>query len=186
MVYNKRNITVLLMIILGLTSIFIGVTYSFFNYTRTGNVNSLSTGIIEFNFTDDTLLNISNDFPEYPDMTNQELVTLKSTHTGSLNISGHNTLPEGVKYSIYVVHGDDITDKQRLIDTSIKFQLEPDFTSGSNGFTVLTNNYANPTNLSFTDGKALISTGLVKDTTELTTVNYNFYMWLDAGTTHIS
>ncbi len=185
MLNNKKMIYIIVGSIL-LVTLIVGVTYAWFNYTRTGGNNSMTTGTIEFNFTDDTLMDITNDFPEYPDMTNSELIALKSTHTGSLNITGHNTLSDGVRYSIYLVHGDDISGKQRLDDLSVKFQLEPAFTSGSNGFTVLSNNYSTPTNLVFTNGKALISTGLVKDTIQSTTVDYNFYMWIDAGTTFIS
>ena len=184
---NKKRIIVLTMSVLLLIVAVVGVTYAFFNYTKTGLTNVMSVGNIDFSFTDDTLLDISNDFPQYEDMSNVELVALKSTHNGSITISGHNTLENGVKYSIYVVHGNDIAGKQRLDDSSIKFQLEPDFTSGSNGFTVLTNNYSEPTNLTFdNEGKALISTGLVKNTSQLTSVDYNFYMWLDASAMHIS
>ena len=186
MTNNKRAIILTIVFSTLLMATLVSATFAFFNYTRTGGSNTLSTGLIDFSFTDDTLMDLSNEFPQDVDMTNQEEVAMKSTHTGSLNISGHNTLTDGVRYSIYVVHGDDISGKQRLADSSIKFQLEPDFNSGTNGFTVLTNDYVTPTNLSFTNGKALISTGLVKDTTELTTVSYNFYMWIDAGTTHIS
>ena len=91
------------------------------------------------------------------------------------------------KYNIYLLHGDDITGKTRLNDENIKFQLVPNFTSGTNGFTVLSNDYANPTNLSFdNEGKALISTGLIKDTSQLTTVSYAFHMWIDGGGMNIS
>ena len=185
-VYNKKRLYIIMALVVGVILIG-GITYAFFNYSKTSVANSMSSSTIEFDFTDDTLLDVSNDFPQYADLTNEEMVTMKSNHTGSLTVTGHNTLTNGVKYSIYVIHGDDITGKQRLADSSIKFQLEPDFTSGENGFTVLTNNYSSPTNLVFdNDGKALISTGLVKDTTELTTVAYNFYMWLDASSMHIS
>ncbi len=185
MTFAKKNIIMMLAIILFI-AIIVGGTYAFFNYTRTGGDNNMGTGTIQFEFTDDTLMDVSNDFPEYPDMTNQELVAVKSIHNGALNISGHNTLPEGVTYSIYLVRGDDIAGKQRLADSSMKFQLEPTFTSGENGFTILTNDYNDPTNLTFTNNKALISTGLIKDTTELTTVSFNFYMWIDADKTFIS
>ena len=184
--FNKKRLYIIMALVVGVILIG-GITYAFFNYSKTSVANSMSSSTIEFDFTDDTLLDVSNDFPQYADLTNEEMVAMKSNHTGSLTVTGHNTLANGVKYSIYVIHGDDITGKQRLADSSIKFQLEPDFTSGENGFTVLTNNYSSPTNLVFdNDGKALISTGLVKDTTELTTVAYNFYMWLDASSMHIS
>ena len=184
---NKKNILRgSIFVLLFIITIF-GVTYAFYNYTKTGLANTLSSSTIEFDYTNDTVLDISNDFPQDVDLSNQELVAMKSNHTGSLTLEGHNTLANGMKYSIYVVHGDAISGKQRLDDSSIKFQLVPDFTSGSNGFTVTSNNYANPTNLVFdNEGKALISTGLVKDTTELTSVDYNFYMWLDSGAMHVS
>lgn len=179
-IYGIISLVVFLIIIFG-------TTYAFFNYTKTGANNTLHTGTIKFNHTSDTLIDVSNDFPQYADMTNAEEVALKSTHTGTLSVTGHTTYANGIRYRIYVLRGDDILNKQRLVDSSIKFQLEPSFTSGSNGFTVLTNNYSTPTNLVFdNDGKALISTGLVRNTSQLTTVNYNFYMWIDADTTHIS
>ena len=130
---------------------------------------------------------MSNDFPQYANMASAEEVAVKSTHTGTLSITGHTTFPNGITYRIYVLRGDAVANKQRLVDSSIKFQLVPDFTSGSNGFTVVSNSYSTPTNLVFdNEGKALISTGLIRNTSQSTTVDYNFYMWIDADTTHIS
>ena len=187
MIFNRKAIIRSFLLIIAFILLIFGTTYAFFNYTRTGAMNNLSVGTVKFSHTTDTLIDVSNDFPQDIDMNNEELVTMKSSHDGVLSITAHNTLTDGVRYRIYVLHDDAIPNKQRLADSSIKFQLEPDFTSGTNGFTVLTNYYENPTNLSFdNEGKALISTGLVKNTSQLTTVDYNFYMWIDASTTHIS
>lgn len=184
---NKKLIIKGLAFVLLFIVVIFGTTYAIFNFTKTGTANTFSTSTVDFDFSEDTLMDVSNDFPQDADLSNDELIAVKSTHAGTLSVSGHNTLTNGVKYSIYVIHGDDITGKQRLNDSSIMFQFTSDFTSGANGFTVLTNDYATPSNLIFdNDGKALISTGLVKNTSELTTVNYNFYMWMDSGTMHVS
>jgi len=163
-------------------------TYAFFNYSRTGRENVIGTGVITFNYTDNTLIDISNDFPQddYSSMSQADLAALKTSHGGSLNITAHNNIPDGVAYSIYLIRGDNISGKTRFNDSNITFQFTPEFSNG-NGFTSVSNNYATPTPLSFDNsGKALIATGLVKNTSSSTTVNYSFAMWLDSNTMHVS
>lgn len=163
-----------------------GITYAFFNYTRVGSANSISTSTIIFNTSNDLLIDVSNDFPQ-DDLEGQALADMKANHMGTLSVSGHNTLANGVIYHVYVVRGDDITSKQRLKDENILFQFTPNFTSGQNGFTIMSNSYSSPTSLTFDNtGKALISTGLVKNTSSLTTVSYNYYMWIDSANILVS
>lgn len=163
-------------------------TYAFFNYSRTGGENVIGTGVVTFNYTDDTLINISNDFPQddYSNMSQSDFNSLKLSHGGSLNITAHNTIPSGINYSIYVLRGDDETGKTRINDQNVTFLFTPNFSNG-NGFTALTNNYSTPTALSFdASGKALVATGRVQNTSTSTTVNYAFSMWLDSNTMHVS
>ena len=182
---KKRNLVIIasLVLVVGL----LAGTYAFFNYTKTGSSSSLSTSLVDFTFTDGNLIDVSNEFPLDENLNLEDLTAAQNAHNGSLSITGHTTLAKGVDYKIYVVHGDDINNKIRLNDSNIKFQLEPDFTSGQNGFTVKSNDYSDPTNLVFdNEGKALISTGLIKGTTQQTTVNYNYHFWIDGGSINIS
>ena len=55
---EKRNNKVLLSVI-GIAILLIsvvGITYSFFNYTRTGTANTIKTGNISFNSTQDNTI----------------------------------------------------------------------------------------------------------------------------------
>lgn len=163
-------------------------TYAFFNYSRVGGDNVINTGVITFNYTDNVLIDISNDFPQddYSDMSTAEFNALKSSHGGSLNITAHSNISGGINYSIYVIRGDAISGKTRLLDENILFLFTPNFSNG-NGFTSLTNNYSSPTALTFDgNGRALIATGRVQNTSSSTTVGYNFSMWVDGSSTFIS
>ena len=182
---KKRNLVIIasLVLVVGL----LAGTYAIFNYTKTGDSNSFSTSLVDFTFTDGNLIDVSNEFPLDENLNLEDLTAAQNAHNGSLSITGHTSLANGIDYKIYVVHGDDINNKVRLNDSNIKFQLEPDFTSGQNGFTVKSNDYSDPTNLVFdNEGKALISTGLIKGTTQQTTVNYNYHFWIDGGSINIS
>ena len=184
---NKKRIIIYGISVLTLFAVILGTTYAIFNYTRIGGQSSLSTGQVKFDTTGELLIDVERDFPQDADLSGTELTNMKNSHKGELTIQSHTTLTNGIRYRIYAVRGDDITGKLRLNDENIKFQLTPNFTSGTNGFTVKTNDYAEPTNLSFdNEGKALLSTGIVKDTSSLTAVTYNYYMWIDGGNTLIS
>ena len=59
---KKKSLIVTLLLVVGLFSITIGVTFAFFNYTRTGTENTLSVGRINFNHTQDGKIELSNIF----------------------------------------------------------------------------------------------------------------------------
>ena len=59
---NKRKKIIILALII-LIALVLGTTYAFYNYTRTGPENKISTGVITFNFQDSGPLSISNQFP---------------------------------------------------------------------------------------------------------------------------
>lgn len=184
---NKKRIIIYGISVLTLIAVVLGTTYAIFNYTRISGQSSLSTGHVKFSTTGELLIDMKKDFPQDADLSGTNLTNMKNSHKGELTIQSHTTLTNGITYRIYAVRGDDIEGKLRLNDENIKFQLTPNFTSGTNGFTVKTNDYAEPNNLVFdNEGKALLSTGIVKDTTQLTAVTYNYYMWIDGGNTLIS
>lgn len=172
---NKRIILIIicLMIMIGIT---IGVSYAFFNYTRTGSENTVGTGIIKFSFEDNGALTLTNQFPiSESELTNEYKI--------DFSISAHNTIPSGATFDVYAVHGDDMDGKTWLTDDIIKMKLVAP--SSGDGFTI-TNNYATATNPTYTNGKVLLATGLVKNTTQLTTKNFTLYMWVDDAKAFIS
>jgi hypothetical protein len=83
---------------LGLMFLVVGVTYAFFNYTRTGNENTLGTGRIYFNTTEGTALNLTNVFPV--DSTEASNANLDSLTIG---IEGDTNYTDGEEFEISIV-----------------------------------------------------------------------------------
>lgn len=172
----KVLIAITAFIILGTV---LATSFAFFNYTRTGSNNSLGTGYIKFNFDDGSSEIIKgNAFPIEED-------DVDNTVTKTFSLTGHTTYSEGMVYNIYAVYGDNVTGKTRLRDDVISFEFTP--ASDGSGFTNEINNASTPTSLTFTNGKALIASGIIKNTTELTTkTGYTVKLWIDSSKMNIS
>ena len=183
---RKKIIFYVLPVIVVIAMVF-GVTYAMFNYSKAGNDNVVSTSSVRFSTTGSLLIDVATDFPQDMKLTSEALQSMKNDHKGTLSITSNNTLEDGITYKIYAVYDDDITGKIRLKDENIMFQLTPNFTNGTNGFSVIDNYYEDANNL-FIDGtgKALLATGIVKNTTELATVTYDYYMWIGGDNIHVS
>ena len=96
---SKRNKLILVvLLVIGIISITIGVTYSFFNYTRKGQANSISTGRIYFNSTQNGILQLTNIFPVKSTDLNEN--TLDSVE---VNIIGDTTYTDGEEFLITIV-----------------------------------------------------------------------------------
>ena len=176
---EKKNSKVVLSLIglLITVGITFGVTYAFFNYTRTGSNNVIETGAVQFNYQEGTPLELSNQFPIGEE-------NLTDDYKLTFSVSGHNSLKDGVSFNIYAVHGDDVTGKTWLSDNIMKMKFVAP--SDGDGFSITNNYYANATTPTYTDGKALIATGLIKNTSELTTKNYSLYVWVDEDLAFVS
>ena len=61
---QKQTILMIIGIMILLVSI-TGITFAFFNYTKTGGANVIKTGNIEFNMTQGKTINLQNVFPMY-------------------------------------------------------------------------------------------------------------------------
>ncbi len=97
MIQNKRQMIMIIGIfalILTLTT----VTYSFFNYTRTGAINNLGTGKIYFNSTQGNTLNLTNIFP----MTSSEAESA-NLDAVTISINGDTTYANGEEFEISLV-----------------------------------------------------------------------------------
>ena len=74
----------------------VGVSFAFFNYTRTGGVNQVSTGTITFTTTN-SAINVSNVFPIA-----KTAVGTDSTNvgTGTVTISGNTNYSNGIDFTV--------------------------------------------------------------------------------------
>ena len=79
-----------------------GVTFAFFNYTRTGSRNIIKTGRIYFNSEQDTSINLTNMFPI--DVSGG--IPNDNTKVGeiTINVVGDTTYDEGIEYLISAVN----------------------------------------------------------------------------------
>ena len=75
-----------------------GITFAFFNYTRTGLVNNIGTGEIYFNTTQGNTLNLTNLFP----MSSSEAAN-SNLDSISINIIGDTTYNDGQEFEISLV-----------------------------------------------------------------------------------
>ena len=76
----------------------VGVSFAFFNYTRTGPANTVSTGEIHFETTQSTVA-VTNLFPVAA--TNVTATTEDNVATTEVNISGWTSYEYGLKYDVY-------------------------------------------------------------------------------------
>ena len=95
---NKRLWLGILSVI-GIISITVGVSIAFFNYTRTGQANTIAVGRIFFNSTQNNTINLTNVFPiKSSDLNNDE----NNHDTVTINIEGDTMYSDGVEYLVTI------------------------------------------------------------------------------------
>jgi len=97
---NKKSKQIILSIIgvaLLIVSV-VGVTYAFFNYTRTGSPNTVSTGRIYFNTSQSGRLQLTNVFP-----VKSTEVNANSLDSVTVGIQGDTTYTDGEEFEITLV-----------------------------------------------------------------------------------
>ncbi len=103
---RKQNRKLNLQIYLGLFILIAmlgGFTYAFFNYTRTGESNTLKLGNITFETTQNGNINLTNAFPISITKDNNGLITNvddDNIDTVEILINGHTTYSDGVEYLV--------------------------------------------------------------------------------------
>ena len=95
---NKYKKLTMYLIFMGIVSLLIGITYSFFNYTRTGAVNNLGTGTISFITEQGPSLSITNMFP-----ISSEEAGNNSLDTITVEIKGNTSYNDGEEFVISIV-----------------------------------------------------------------------------------
>ena len=97
---NNRKTMLLLIQVIGLVALLGGITYAFFNYSKTGSLNNLGTGTINFSSNQGNSLNLTNLFA----MTSSEA---ENANLDSIDIAieGDTTYDDGEEF---VVSFDDV------------------------------------------------------------------------------
>ena len=95
-IINQKYTILLFLGIIAIIGVFGGLTYAFFNYTRTGSSNTLKVGTISFssNYTDVTLTNV------FPISSTDAKTDTTNTTSVTVNISGKTTYSGGVEYLV--------------------------------------------------------------------------------------
>ena len=96
-VKNKKIMYSIIGIAVLLISV-VGVTYAFFNYTRTGAANNFSTGRIYFNSTQNGRLQLTNIFP-----VKASEVDASTLDSVSVNVLGDTTYTDGEEFQVTLV-----------------------------------------------------------------------------------
>ncbi len=104
----------MLMCSIGLFLLLTGITYSFFNYTRTGSLNNLGTGRINFNSEQNGTLNITNAFP-----IKSEELNIDNLDEITIEIEGDTTYSEGEEFEVKIVEVSNVVSGKRLPITYI-------------------------------------------------------------------
>ena len=142
---NKRNMLSIIgiaILVIGL----VGTTYAFFNYTRTGPANVVSTGRIVFNSErTGNAINLTNVFPI--DVTNGIPNDNANVGTVTIHVSGDTTYDEGVEYLVSAVNVNN-----SVSNKSVPISLDVAYTStgGESIGTADTDYYTNRTTSSTT------------------------------------
>ena len=116
---NKKTMLTIIgiaILVIGL----VGVTYAFFNYTRTGTRNIIKTGRIYFNSEQDTSINLTNMFPI--DVSGGIPNDNTKVGTITINVVGDTTYDEGIEYLVSAVNVSNSVGNKTLpisIDVSI-------------------------------------------------------------------
>ena len=177
--FNKEIKILIIIISVIIFAAVITSSYAFFNYTRSGSQNNVETGAVDFEFDDgNNEISRGTVFPI-------DNADIDNTIIKTFSLSGHTTYSEGMRYNIYVTYGDSVSGKTRLVDDAIFFQFIP--ASNGNGFTNDVNICSTATSLTFVNGKALVASGAVKNTTQTTTKSgYTIKLWIDSSKISIS
>ena len=127
---KKKYIALSIIFAVLLIGVAVGVTYAFFNYTRTGNPNTIGTGRIAFNAQEGDTVTLSNLFP----IVTSGNVTSETPGVGSVevHVTGDTNYDEGIEYLVTAVNVTS-TSGNTSLPISVNISYEP---SAGNGKTI--------------------------------------------------
>ena len=119
----------------------VGVSFAFFNYSKTGALNNVRTGTISFD-TSNSVINISNLFPISKALVASEQ---ENVGIGTVTISGHTNYVHGIDFTVTVESvSNNIGTTAGKLPISLKViatDLNGIKSFGSNGGSILLNSY---------------------------------------------
>ena len=98
---NDKKVRLMILGVAILVIGLVGITYAFFNYTRTGTANTIKVGRIAFNSNQTDSVNLTNVFPI---SSTAALTDTTNTDEAVITITGDTTYPNGVEYLVKVVN----------------------------------------------------------------------------------
>ncbi len=98
---NKKKVFLMILGVVILIGMVSGLTYAFFNYTRTGGANTIATGRIYFNTSQGTAMNLTNAFPI--DVSNGLPNNNSNVGSVTINVLGDTDYTGGIEYLVSAV-----------------------------------------------------------------------------------
>ena len=164
---DKKKLNLILIIAIVSILTILGVTYAFYNYTRTGENNKLIAGEVYLRYIETNQMTLNNAIPETKTSALQ-----KNDNIFYFKIEGKNTSPTDIFYDIIISHGDSQSGKSRLKDNHIRIYLERDGVTLIDG--EIFDDWNNP--VIYTDKMPAL-------TNSHTVFNYELRMWVDEDVT---
>ena len=116
---DKYKKLAMVMCSIGLMFLLTGITYSYFNYTKTGANNVLITGDIYLTLNEgNDGITLTNVFPE-----SKEEARARNDNYITFTVNGLNESSKDIYYEIDLVYGDSVTGKTRFNDNDLVFDL---------------------------------------------------------------
>lgn len=152
----------------------IGITHAFFNYTKTGGDNKIIAGslYLTLNEGQDTI-NLTNMFPE-----TKEEARARNNNTLTFTLKGKNTsTTKDINYEILLNNGTDTTEKNRIDDKNLVFDLVEIGTNNEETYILDAVSYDELSNQKIWIDK------VSKNTTTETEITYRLRVWVSEDVT---
>ena len=130
----KKNIFVIILSMLVVIGITVGVSYAFFNYTKTGGANVIKVGRVDFISNQTKTINLSNAYPIDP---TEPGIMNDDTQVGTyeLTIVGDTDYKRGIEYLISVTDANITTSNGITVPVSMDISVTNLGTENANYFT---------------------------------------------------
>lgn len=160
----------------------VGVSFAFFNYTKTGGTNTISTGTISFS-TSNSTFSITNVFPIA-----SSAVATDSTNvaSGTVTITGNTNYTNGIDFTVTAV---EVSNNIGTTSGKVPISVQTTATNltgvkafGSNSGSMTLNSFENGTSIS--EGATIASGRIPANTNVNGTITIKAY--IDAGTVAIT
>ncbi len=163
----------MLMCSMGLMFLVVGITYAFFNYTRTGNPNNFSVGRISFESKNEQTITINNLFPIDPNDSNS-LNDPTKVGTYQIAITGDTDYDDGLEYLVSIVDSNITTSTGKTIPIGINLQTTG-LGNNENNYLSLRKTTTTPINMKmiddYIDGDSDILVGFIPTNIEKGTIS---------------